>query len=347
MKVIHLPTSVGGNSWGLAQGENQIGLNSQVLITQQNWLNYPTDIDLELNKKTFIKGINIRYRLFKEIRNQYDVFHFNYGSSLLDFQKAGLFLLDLPFYPEGKKRIFTYNGSDARQVHPLEYWTDLPQAKNSFYREIIFKMKKLKIIKATKYANHIFALNPDLLHFLPKHTTFLPYSISRWNDIEVKSFKTNRDITIVHSPTSRDMKGSIYIIEALKKLQMKYHNINVKIIENVPHDQALKMYMEADIIIDQVLIGWYGAFGVEVMKMGIPLAVYIREEDLKFIPKDMASELKKSIINISPYNIENILAEYIENPKKLEEKSKAGKEYVNRWHTPQYVASLTKEVYEK
>ena len=39
------------------------------------------------------------------------------------------------------------------------------------------------------------------------------------------------------------------------------------VVENTPHTKALKIYEEADIVIDQVLIGWYGGFGVEVMKM--------------------------------------------------------------------------------
>ena len=56
-------------------------------------------------------------------------------------------------------------------------------------------------------------------------------------------------------------------------------------------------------MIDQILAGWYGAFGVEVMKMGKPLGVFIRDEDLKFVPKDMAKDLLDTVINIHPFNI--------------------------------------------
>ena len=38
MKILHLPTSVGGNSWGLAQGEKALGLDSKVLIDSNNWV---------------------------------------------------------------------------------------------------------------------------------------------------------------------------------------------------------------------------------------------------------------------------------------------------------------------
>ena len=185
-----------------------------------------------------------------------------------------------------------------------------------------------------------------MFHYLPKKTTFLPYSISNWDDIvEVKRSKRKK-IKIVHSPTSRDFKGSKYILDALNILQDKYAHVEVSIIENLPHTQALELYKESDLVIDQVLIGWYGAFGVEVMKMGKPLAVYIREDDLKFIPLDMAQDLMETVINITPFNIVEKLSLYIENENLLEDKAKAGLEYSNKWHNPMYVAGIVQSVYE-
>ncbi len=346
MKVLHLPTSVGGNSWGLAQGEKRLGLDSEVLVDKQNWLNYNADINLYLENKNFLSQISTLYKTFNEIKNKYDVFHFNYGSSLLDLQKLGLPLLELPYYKKNKKIIFTYNGSDSRGVHPLEYWDDLPNPKKTLYGQIALEIKKRKIQKVSKYADHIFALNPDLLHYLPKGTTFLPYTISNWDNIKVVKQEIKKTIKIVHSPTSRDFKGSQFIINGLELLKKKYNNIEVKIIENIPHKEALQLYKEADLVIDQVLIGWYGAFGVEVMKMGKPLAVYIREDDLKFIPKEMAKELKEAIINISPFNIVEELSKYIDNINLLKLKSQAGVEYSNKWHNPMYLAGITKKIYE-
>ena len=49
-------------------------------------------------------------------RSQFDVFHFNYGSTLIDFRSRGIHHWDLPFYPKAKM-VFTYNGCDARQKY--------------------------------------------------------------------------------------------------------------------------------------------------------------------------------------------------------------------------------------
>ncbi len=348
MKVLHLPTSVGGNSWGLAQGEKALGLTSKVLIDSNNWLNYKSDICLGLENKNKAFQVLKKIETFFKVRNQYDVFHFNYGSSLVDFMKYGVQLWDLPFY-KGKK-FMTYNGSDARQdLNALknynigEIYTLYPY--NDCRRNDIIKKR---IEKVCKNVDHIFSLNPDLMYFLPKDkTSFLPYTIAGWDEIEKNEYKIKDKIKIVHSPTNRAFKGSDYILEALGKLSKKYKNIEIEIIEKVPYEVALKKYSEAHIVIDQVLIGWYGAFGVEVMRMGKPLAVFIREEDLKFIPSNMAKELLSSVINIKSDNIEEILSYYIENKELLYEKSNLVQKYVNFWHCPIRIAKIVKSVYEK
>lgn len=347
MKVLHLPTSVGGHSWGLAQAEKELGLESEVLIVKQNWLNYKCDHNLNLQDASFLKQVLVLFRWFKRAKENYDVLHFNYGSSLLDFQKMGLILLDLPFYSKKQKIIFTYNGSDARGVHPIEYWDEIENPKKSLYQRIVSVVKKYKIKKVDKYADHIFALNPDLLHYLPARATFLPYSISNWNTIERDPYALKDKIKIIHSPTSRELKGSDYILDALERLEKRYSNIEVQIIENIPNEEALALYQEAHLVIDQVLIGWYGGFAVEVMKMGKPLAVYIREEDLRFIPFDMAAELKDAVIQITPFNIEDVLSQYIENTQLLYSKSMKGFDYVEKWHNPRHVAEEVKKVYER
>lgn len=352
MKVLHLPTSVGGHSWGLAQGEKGLGLDAHVLVDSANWLGYKSDTCLHLEQKNKLLKLWKRLETFVKLRKKYDVFHFNFGSSLLDFAQYGMPLFDLPYY-HGKK-IMTYNGCDARQKYPSMSRVELTACHD---KDCYFGMcndgkmdiaRQRRIIKVEKYVDHIFALNPDLMHFLPpEKTSFLPYAIAGWDDIILQKLHLADKIKIVHSPTNRAAKGSDYILSALHNLTKKYPNIEVIVIEKIPYEQALMLYQEAHIVIDQVLIGWYGGFGVEVMKMGKPLAVFVREEDLKFIPKDMAYDLKNTIININPFNIEEVLANYIENPSLLFAKSQASLEYVHKWHNPKYVASLTKQVYEK
>ena len=352
MRVLHLPTLVGGMAWGLAQGERKLGIDSKVMTTQGHFLNYPYDISLRWEKKGVISRFLSSLRAFLKYRNEFDVFHFNYGSTLIDFRTLGIHHWDLPYYPKGKKIIFTYNGCDARQKYKtMERVQFAPCYEKNCYAGLCNdgerdRIREKRIHIVSKYAHHIFAVNPDLLYFLPENiSSFLPYSVSNWYNIQPVPFKLDRRIKIVHSATDRGGKGSNYIMHALENLKKRY-SLEISFIESIPNQKALEIYQQADLIIDQVLAGWYGGFAVEGMRMGKPVGVFIRQEDLKFIPAEMAKDLKEAVINLHPCHIESILREYLENPQGLYEKSKAGLEYVHRWHDPIYVAGIAKSFYE-
>jgi hypothetical protein len=117
--------------------------------------------------------------------------------------------------------------------------------------------------------------------------------------------------------------------------------------ENVPNIEALKIYAGADLIIDQILVGWYGSFAVESMKMGKPVMAFVREEDLMFLPPGMADGCRAAIINAGPDTIFDELCRLIENPALLEEYREAGLEYVHTWHSPAVVAGMAKAAYER
>ncbi len=181
LRVIHLPTSVGGMPWGLAQGERRLGLDSKVLTATHTWLNYHSDISLHWENKRALSIFLSSLGTFLKYRNTFDVFHFNFGSTLIDFRRYGIHHWDLPFYPKNKKIIFTYNGCDARQKYKTMERTEIAACHEKECYEGICnngardRMREKRVRIATKYAHHLFAVNPDLLYFLPGPcSSFLP-----------------------------------------------------------------------------------------------------------------------------------------------------------------------------
>lgn len=355
MKVLHLPTSVGGNAWGLAQGERSIGLDSTVLVDINSNVNYPCDICLHLEKKS-----SSVFRIFKKlstffrIRSQFDVFHFNFGSSLLHFwDYDGWQLLEVPFYPKKAKLFATYNGCDARQKYPTMQRRCIAPCHNancygggcnSGKKD---RIRRKSIEKMSRYVRHIWAVNPDLLYFLPpEKSSFLPYTVCQF-DVEPCIPTWGKKLTLVHAPTNREAKGSSYILAACHRLKEKYRErVELIIVENMTHSQAMAAYRQADLIIDQVLAGWYGAFAVEAMLMGKPVVTYIAVEDLKFIPHQMANDLLETCINATPATLYPVLEKCVEDPDFLKQRVQASLEYAHKWHHPAYVARLVKEKYE-
>jgi hypothetical protein len=352
MRVLHLPTLVGGMAWGLAQGEKRLGLDSKVLTTSSTRFGYPHDISLHWENKSAVRVLLDSLWVFLKYRNQFDVFHFNFGSTLIDFKRYGIHHWDLPFYPSSKKIIFTYNGCDARQKYRTMERTSIAAChEKGCYAGICDngkrdRMRRKRIRVASKHAHHLFAVNPDLLYFLPNNiSSFLPYGLGNWYDLQATPYRIGKKIKIVHPTTDRTAKGSNYILRILENLKKRYP-IEILLVENTPNKKALEIYAQADLLIDQVLAGWYGGVAVEGMRMGKPVCVYIREEDLNFIPKTMANDLREAVININLSNMERIMEDIFQNPQQLFKVSQAGLEYVNKWHDPVFVAGITKSVYE-
>lgn len=355
MKVLHLPTSVGGNSWGLRNGERALGLESYCLTIDDDWLNYPSDFKVAAGPE--LGRINRTLRLlgaFMKFRKGYDIYHFNFGMTLLNFPRFGLPLLDLPFYDAGAKIFATYNGCDARQKYPTIVQTKISACNDDNCYEgkcvsgAMDRYKRMMIKKMGKYASHIFAVNPDLLNFLPPNSSFLPYSIAEWDNIGHVPFKRPaRKLKIVHAPTDRAVKGTSHILGAMERLNKERPGaMELILVEGLSNTDALKIYASADLVIDQLLIGWYGGLAVEVMKMGKPVMCFIRDEDLKYIPPQMKSDLQEAVINVTPDTLFGMLLGLADNRGILEEKSSAVAEYARKWHDPVSIARIVKERYE-
>jgi glycosyltransferase involved in cell wall biosynthesis len=342
--------------WGLAQGEKALGLQSEVLYRSDNWLQYPADrVIFKQERDSLTRKIIAIPALIKEvyqIRKNYNVFHFNYGSSLIDLPRLGLHLMDLPYYKG--KIVVTYNGCDARQKYPTIDRVPSSACHNQdCYQGVCNngtrdEMKRLRITKFDQYADAIFAVNPDLMYFLPKRARFLPYAISNWGTVEALSYRdVGTKLKIVHSPTNRAAKGSGLILECLTRIKKRYGDfVELLLVENLPNEKARQVYGEADLGIDQILIGWYGGFAVELMKMGKPVMTFIRDEDLRFVPRDMAQECQEAFIRVDANSIFQKLCSLVENPEILKKYREAALDYVHRWHDPIYVAQITKSVYE-
>jgi len=352
MKILHLPSDVGGNAWGLSRGERSLGFDSDVLVKDSGKFDYPADIALNLGEASFIKKGAVLLKTFFDIRNRYDLFHFNFGSSLLHSLRHPLLThLDLPFYPKGKTLIATYNGCDARQKFPTMKCKAIAACHNSScyggmcnsgQRDI---SRQAAIEKMSQYASHIFAVNPDLLRFLPPNqSSFLPYTIAKIPEMARKP--RTKTLKIVHAPTNRAAKGTELVLKACESLKTRYPKaFDLVLIEGMTHQNALKAYCDADLVIDQLLIGWYGAFAVECLFMGKPVMAYIDEKELHHIPAEMKKNLLDTVINVTPYTLEKRLEEILMAPEKLDLIGDASLAYAYQWHFPEKIAKGVVEKY--
>jgi hypothetical protein len=356
VRVLHLPAAGCGNPWALATAERRMGLHSDVLVTAQDPYGYPAGINLHLERARSKYERYWRLALaFLRIRNRYDVFHFNSGTALLNFPHRGLHHLELPMYPRGKKLFVTFSGCDARQKYPTISRTAVSACRdehcyggvcNSGEKD---RQRRAGIAKMARHVRHCWAQNPDLLRFLPAgQSSFLPYAVALADGDRTGWREPGRRLRIVHAPTQRAAKGTAHILAAVQRLERSHPGaFDFSLVENTAHRDALKRYADADLVIDQVLVGWYGNLAVEAMLMHKPVIARIDRDDLRFVPPRMAMEVPEAIIDAGPDSLYPVLARCVEARAWLKQRALAGQAYAQRWHDPGFVASLTVRRYEQ
>lgn len=328
LRILHYPTDTGGNPTGLSCAENRLGAQSTVAVTQRSPYRYDVDVDLDLGRCTkpgrLLGKLNFAmHHLFR-----HDVFHFNFGATLLP--RMGPLGVDLPLLRAlGKKIFMTYQGDDAR----------LPEVMTNRQRN----KRHADLAYAKQYCHRRFCVNPDLLRIV-QDAEFVPYASVDPAAIPIVESDLQSPFTILHAPTNREAKGTASVINAIEKLR-DIHEFEFLLIENLTHEQAMLQYRKADLVIDQLKIGWYGGFAVELMAMGKPVICYIREDDLRYVPPAMASDLP--IIRAAESTLMEVLDSILTSRDQLAAIGKQCRAYVEKWHDPIDIARRMLAIYEK
>lgn len=372
MKVIHLPTTVGGNPQGISRHLRELGVESETWAVKQNYFGYPADkVITSVNDGSILrhgkKLFALRYVF------QCDLVFFNFGAGLfspyiaIKSQKISVLTRTLAYVYSAysgflakievgllkvlKKPIFIqYQGDDARQgdfCRSNFSVTFADQVEPGYYTEVSDQAKRKRITYYTTIAEKIYALNPDLLHVLPETAEFLPYShisLIDWSPIFTQM--EDRPLRIGHAPSHRGVKGTELIIDAAGRLKQAGYDFEFVLVEGLSNAEAKEVYKTVDVLVDQLFAGWYGGLAVEAMALGKPVVAYIRQEDLHFIPESMRNDLP--IFQAEPNTIVDVLKEILVLPRsQLLEKAKQSRAYVEKWHDPVSIAKRIKQDMEK
>jgi len=346
ISVLHLPTLVGGNASFLSRGERINGINSKVMkLTSSNDYNlniFDYDLHNKFKSILFFKAVYFYIKYNK----CFNVFHYNFGMTSFSSHSSRFFKirmhLELIFLKIiGKKIVVTFQGSDARQ---MDYC--LKNYKYTYFNNVFYKKRpknmdkriRQKIEIFDKYADLIYTTNPDLKNVLPFRTKFRPYT--KIDITSIKPFYSDylslEPLRILHAPSRQHIKGTQIIVNAVNKLKINGYKFIFELIENLDNLTAIEAYQKADLVIDQLLVGWYGGFSVEVMALGKPVMCYIREEDMKHIPNKMNQEMP--IIKTNPDSFYDDLKKILDEKKQLIKVAEKSRMFVEEWHNIESIA---------
>jgi glycosyltransferase involved in cell wall biosynthesis len=369
LRILHTPENTAGNPEGLAQAERAIGLDSHVAALHPPAYGYPTDEVIWPDDPSLPVRELRRYRLLARALRLFDVVHFNFGLSITppwvppgaeppdepsprlrriyrNYSRA-VEQRELPLLRRaGRGIVVTFQGDDARQGDRLGRFAinPLSELAPGYYTPAGDAHKRTRIARWARYADQIYALNPDLLHVLPAGARFVPYASvdpQAWTPVP-----PHNDVPlVVHAPTHQGIKGTRFVLDAVERLRAQGVRLDFQLVEGLTRDEARRLYERADVVVDQLLLGWYGGLAVEAMALGKPVVCYIRDEDLAFIPPEMAGQIP--VVRADPGTIEGVLHQLVSAPRtERVSLGERGRAYVERWHDPQRIAESLRPDYE-
>jgi hypothetical protein len=371
IRVAYIPATVAGHPIALSKAVEQLGFEVRLWQLEQNSYGYGKNQEIFRTNDNFFKREIKRVATLMQILSWADVVHCTFGSSLAGIsnfdsgknenlvtrikvktinQYELLFLkLETKLYKLMKKKlIIDYQGDDIRQrsFQIQNYKHSIAHVVGENYYNAKIDNAKIRRLKVyLKAGFKIRALNPDLLNYLPENAKFRPYS-----SVELKKYIKNKiysnqiSYVFVHAPSNRSVKGTEKIISVLSELQQEGYPVQLRLVEGVKNHEALKIYGDAFMAIDQINAGWYGGFAVECMAQGVPVISYIRESDMHFLPPNMKNQIP--IINACACNLKNQILDCIRFSKlDYETLSEKSVKYVNYWHNPDRIAAEVIEDY--
>jgi hypothetical protein len=351
MRVLHAPVNIGNQAWVLSRHERMLGVDSDVIVGTTSF-GYQADSVIgslgsgtdEVRRARLVAGLITPL--------EYDAMHYYFGQSLVfwdDYDPGHpLSFLDLEIARRmGRPIIFTLQGCDVRlagESAARNRFTPCRDGACTLFDRCLASIDNRRrelISKVLPKADRRFFLNPELGHFVPD-AEFLPYCSVEIDNFTAVPPHPSRPAKILHAPSDASIKGTAIILDALEKLKRDYA-FEVVLVEGMSHRDALKIYEDADLVIDQVLAGWYGGFAVEAMAMGKPVLCYLREEDFGFVPPEMIDDCP--IGNVRPNRLVEDIAAALDRRAEWSAWSGRSRAYVEKWHNPGIIAAAMIDIY--
>lgn len=89
-------------------------------------------------------------------------------------------------------------------------------------------------------------------------------------------------LRLLHAPNHRNLKGTDHILKAVEELRAEGVAVELSLVEGVPNSQMPALIQAADVVVDQLVLGWYAMFAIEAMALARPVVCSVRPDFLEF-----------------------------------------------------------------
>ncbi|HEY3216980.1 MAG TPA: glycosyltransferase family 4 protein [Candidatus Eisenbacteria bacterium] len=330
LRVLHAPAEIAGQASILARALRALGVEAHSVAYNPGFPQYQPDEMHAYDARPLLPRYAGYVRTALRHVGRYDLYHFHFGRTLIPPHN-----FDLPLYRAlGAHVVFHYHGCDVRNRAHMR--ATHAQATCTECDPFCVPSRQRAILKsARRFADAELVSTPDLLESAPQ-ARHLPVAV----DLAQYPFRPGGEQPrlVLHAPTNRLIKGTGYVERAYESLRARFAGVEFATVERLPWRDLARRMAEADVVVDQLFMGWYGMVAVEAMAMGKPVLCFIRE--------DFEPRLDRCpIVRCTKEDLAERLAELLSDAALRRQLGQAGRAYVEREHAAPVIAGRLLDLY--
>ncbi|WP_433164742.1 glycosyltransferase family 4 protein [Kribbella sp. CA-247076] len=252
---------------------------------------------------------------------------FEAGRPMFGQERGGMWTTDVPVLDSaGIKHGVLFHGSDIRDPaqHRAKYRFSPFRDRDEELTQRLQASNDVMRRHLARYDGPVFVTTPDLLEFVD-NGIWLPLTV------DVEEFTSTQPVlerevpVVLHAPSASALKGSAYVDPVLMDLDAK-GLITYQRVQGVAHSELAEMVRNADIVVDQMLLGSYGVFACEAMAAGRVTVGHIADPVRALLPADLP------IAEATPDDLSEVIQRLVAERDQARKLADAGPSFVRDLH---------------
>jgi hypothetical protein len=147
-------------------------------------------------------------------------------------------------------------------------------------------------------------------------------------------------------PNNRNIKSTHIYLPLIERLKGEGYKVEMIFCSDVPNQEVRFYQVQADIFLEMLTFGWFGANAREAMMLGKPVICYLRPEWLDTMRREIPEYVAElPIVRADPQTVYDVLVDLIKHPDKRSEIGRRSRQFAVKWHSMQAGARRFDKIY--